>query len=235
VVTRARATIEKACRRVANCIMRAPARIRHHLDQAILSSIQESIIDLEVIESIFNSATLSFEECPEVEPSRAALKALCEIETAHFHALSIDLRIKVERSIAELVAAESYREHPVRAAAVFEAIATALGCATTPKTNSRSRTLITRYVIELEAIWRRAGLKPSRAIAYLNDAYRSRFHHFAELVLNEMAAPRASQHELRSLPDELEPLKAMQRTDYRWLVSDDHVRRALLRRFKFQS
>ncbi len=80
---------------------------------------------------------------------------------------------------------------------------------------------------ELAEIWQQAGLTPSRAIAYLDDSYRSRFHRFAELILTAMAAPWALQHNRRNWSDEREPWKAMQRADYHWLVSDDYVRGVL--------
>jgi hypothetical protein len=226
VVARARTTIHDACRRIANCIKRAPAWLRRHLDQAMLSPIRESMIDLEVIESIFALATVIFEEFPTAEPSRAALKALSKIEEAHFDALGIKLRGKVEGSITDLVA-NSTMEHPVRAADVFDTIATALDGEKIPKMSSQSRKLITTYVAGLAEIWQQAGLKPSRAIAYLDDTYRSKFHRFAELILTAMAAPWALQYDLRKLPDEREPWKAMQRVGHHWLVSDDHVREAL--------
>ena len=226
VVTRARTTIQRACRRIARCIKRAPAPLRRRLDQTILTLMHELMIDLELIESFFALATTIFEEFPKAEPARSALKALCKIAAAHFDALGMELRGKVERSITAF-ATDSTMEHPAGAADVFATIATAIDGEKRRKLSAYSRKLVTHYVGELAEIWQQAGLKPSRAIAYLDDSYRSRFHRFAELILTAMAAPWALQHNRRNWSNEREPSKAMQRADYHWLVSDDYVRGVL--------
>ena len=50
VEARSCATIKDACSSISRCISRAPAVLRRRLDRAVLPLIQESIIDLEVIE-----------------------------------------------------------------------------------------------------------------------------------------------------------------------------------------
>lgn len=110
--------------------------------------------------------------------------------------------------------------------------------------SSQSAKFLTDYCSALAVIWRGAGLKPSRARHPYNPAYRSRFHRFADLILTEMMEPWALRHddnldELRDkirrrhaqLPEVLRPLvsSGLRRADYEWLISEDHVRRAIQR------
>jgi hypothetical protein len=110
--------------------------------------------------------------------------------------------------------------------------------------SSQSAKSLTDYCCALAVIWRGAGLKPTRARHPYNPAYRSRFHRFADLILTEMMEPWALRHdenldELRDkirrrhaqLPEALRPLvsSGLRRADNEWLISEDHVRRAIQR------
>ena len=53
--------IRNACHRIYKCIKRGPAVLRQGLNQAILPLIQNSVIDLEVVESILELAKKNFE------------------------------------------------------------------------------------------------------------------------------------------------------------------------------
>jgi hypothetical protein len=110
--------------------------------------------------------------------------------------------------------------------------------------SSQSAKFLTDYCFALGAIWRGVGLKPSRARNPLNPKYRSRFHRFAELILTEMMEPWTLRHddnldELRDkirrrhaqLPEALRRSVSLglRRADTEWLISEDHVRRAIQR------
>jgi hypothetical protein len=232
----ARTTIRSACSRISKCIKRAPAACRRSLNRAILTLIQQSIIDLDVIEAIFGKAETTFKQFRAHETSRAALPALEDLRKADFSTLNMMLRRKTEDAIVEL-AVTSNGKRQATAVDVFATIAGVLGSEKTTKVTTQSRDIITRSVAQLAEIWRQAGLKPSRALAYLDDAYRSKFHCFAELILTAMAGPRPKlrRQKIEQVYDDLGDADgiraAMGRKEYQWLVSDDHVRSAL--KFKF--
>jgi hypothetical protein len=107
--------------------------------------------------------------------------------------------------------------------------------------------LIVDYVAAVADVWRRAGLRPSRARHPADPSYRSRFHRFVDLVLTEMVEPWARRHDgsldavrqqTRLAHDKLHPefrsiaSPTLKRADVEWLVSSDHIAKALRRRFK---
>lgn len=204
----ARTKIRKACSRISKSIKRAPAVVRRRLDQAILPLIEQSVIDLEVVEAIFAAAFSVFDEFPDSEPSSGALRALRELSATPFSALGMKLRHDVQMAIAKL-GANSNPEQLAKAIDVFTTMTTALGHAKVEKLSKQSNKSIKRYVSEIAVIWRHAGLKPSRAVGFLNAEYRTKFHRFAELVLGAMVAPRAD------------------RTSGGELVTDDDLKTAL--------
>jgi hypothetical protein len=209
-----RKRIRKACNRVAKGISRAPAELRRRLERAILPMIHEEEIDLEVIEAIFDAATKTFDDFADRESTSSAARALRALKAAPFFALSMVLRCKTEKAIADLVAASSVNCQTL-AADVFATIATVLADDIVKGATTQNSKSITHYVAELAAIWRRAGLNPRRAFGYLNPNYKSKFHRFAELVLKVMANPRAGHLRPEHFHSELE------------LVSDHHLRKAL--------
>jgi hypothetical protein len=225
-VLRARMAIRDGCRRIANCINRAPAPIRRQLDDAVTALLRELVIDTEVMQEILSATFRALRRCPKKALARTALGAVRKIKRAHYEALDIESRTATESALSEL-AVNSPPKEPIKAANVFDAAAIALTADQKPLTNRHVQVLITRYVANLAHIWRQAELEPSRGISYLNEAYRSKFHRFAELILVEISAPWSLQHELRDLPEEHEPWKAMQDADYQWVVSDYHVRSVL--------
>ena len=121
---------------------------------------------------------------------------------------------------------------------VFETLAGILFAEKTPKIKTGTHQLRSKYVGELAAIWRRAGLKPSRANHPSNPNYRSKFHRFAEFVLTEIAQPQSRRHDPNiealvaplapmDLPEEIRRIsRAPRHVDQKWLISDDHLRTA---------
>lgn len=230
---RVRGKIQKACNRVARCIKRAPAVVRRRLNQCILPLIDHTIIDLEIIETILKTAANCFDEFPADKSSCLALKALREplpgnnytsgssdFLPAAYSALSPRFHREVELSLVSLA-------RPVNAglrttaADIFEILARALNDESVPKINDHARDVVTSFVAELARSWRRVRLKPSKALSYLNDAYRSKFHRFAELIYMSMSPPRGNDV---ICPADIDA--ELKRKDYEWRVSDDYLKRA---------
>jgi len=214
--------IRKACNRVAKGMSRAPAELRRRLDQAILPLIQEKVVDLETIEMIFDAATKTFDEFADSESTSTAVRALRELEAAPFFALSMALRRKTEKAIADLALAANVTRQ-TSAAEVFATIASALDDDIIKGVPTQNSVSITRYVAALTAIWRRAGLSPRRAFGYLNADYKGRFHVFADLVLKVFARPQA-EHVPKRLLAHAQPEQFHTEQE---LVSDYHLRTAL--------
>jgi hypothetical protein len=240
VQAQAKIQIGNACRRISKCINRCPAVLRQKLDQAILPPLTLSpIIDLEIVESIFDAAKIAFEGHPPCEPSSVALASLEKLRQADYATLGMALRQNVERAIAALPVATS-----AAAANVFATIAATVNSENTEAANMRARPLRLRFLVELAEVWRQGGLKPSRALHPEKRAYKSCFHRYAELVLTAMAEPWAERHsngavldtlreDLRvahaRLPAALRPQisAALRRADREWLIADEYLRDAL--------
>jgi hypothetical protein len=223
---RVRVAIEAACRRIANCIRRAPARVRQQLNEAITPLMGQPVLDLEVLDAIFRATLRVIKRCPDVKLARTVLGAMAQIKKAHYEALDMQSRASVENALAGL-AGKSGADHSVKAVDVFAAAAAALNGVEQPNVSKHVQVLIIRYVVRVAEIWLGAGLKPSRAVSSSNKAHRSKFHRFAELIMIGTAAPRLLEHERRHSPEKMGSRKAMRRPGYQWILSDDHVRRAL--------
>jgi hypothetical protein len=231
--------LQTACSRIPKCIKRGPAALRRNLNQALLLLLEETI-DLEVLESILETARKTFEAFPDNEPSCAALKSL---KGVNFSGLPTTAQDNAREAIAHFKLAKNESR---TAAQLLIAIGAALKSAQTDKTSTQIGGLIVRYIAELEAIWLRAELKqltPSRAHRYLDlnpTIYSSRFHQFAELVLLAMTRPpaghsdKSSKNYVENAPDSDMPrglrpwIEASRKGErYQWLVSDNHLKRAL--------
>ena len=96
--------VRNACKRVLQRVQDDPAdvsaKLRRRLDKEILPSIQEPVIDLEVIQSIFEAAASVFDEFPVRGPSLSNL--LREVGENHFSNLSATLRRELEQAITDL-------------------------------------------------------------------------------------------------------------------------------------
>jgi hypothetical protein len=204
---KARTIIRKTCSRIEKGISRAPVAVRRRLDRAILPLLQQGIVDLEIIESILEAVAAIFNgKFANDESLKATKRALRELRVAPFSMLGMGLRRKVEKAIADITAS-SVKRQPM-AADVFGAVTAALDADNSTRSSTQASKSTTGYVAELAKIWRRAGLKPKRAYGFLNSEYRSRFHRFAELVLEGVAPPS-------------------QRSSNQERVSDYHLRTAL--------
>jgi hypothetical protein len=231
--------IRTACTRIPKCIKRGPKELRRDLNRAILPLIEESI-DVEVLESILETATKTFEVFPDNEPSCAALNSL---KGLYFSGLPTTTQDEIRKAIAGFKAAKNANrtvEH------LFIAIGAGLTSKNGAKTSTQISNLIVSYVFELAAIWGRAGpnLKTTRARRYMDlnpTIYSSRFHQFAELVLLAMTGHRLGRsgkargaNADTGVPDsaismDIRPwIDALRKGEkYKWLVSDNHLKRAL--------
>ena len=220
--------LQTACSRIPKCIKRSPAALRRNLNQTLLPLLEETI-DLEVLESILETARKTFEAFPDNEPSCAALQSL---KGVHFSVLSVALQNKVLRAIAGFHTANNANR---TATHLFLAIGAALKSENAAKKSSQIGDLIVGYVAGIAEIWRREELKPSRARRYLDlnpTVYSSRFHQFVELVLLAVTGLRAG-HSGKSpdpaLAHGIRPWIEASRSGkkYKWLVGDNHLKRAL--------
>jgi hypothetical protein len=204
--------IRRVCNRISKGINRASVALGRRLDLAILPLVQTPPIDLEVIESIFEAAATIFEEFPEGETFCTAIRALRDLPTAPFYSLDIALRSEAEKAISNFAVSSNVKPQ-IRATDVFATLAEALDGAKIKKPTTQSGISITHYVSAVAEIWRRAGLKPSRGVGFLNVDYMTRFHRFANLVLIAISDPGGpcNRGEISK----------------RELVSDHHVRTAL--------
>ena len=243
-----RIKVSNAFARLANCVRRAPAELRLSVDQQLAPLVCSTIIDLEVIEEIIDAATAAFQQFPEHEAAGTALGALrarsrdgeriIGLKT-DYSILNFDAQRSCELALSALAGAPT---KAVVASSAFEALRSAIASLPPPSNRFGVSDLIVVYVAAVAVLWRKHGLTPSRATRRGDPKYRSRFHRFADLILTAMTEPGSRRHDgnddqiahglrlaHRQLPIELRHLlsPALGRADVKWLVSEDHVRKAL--------
>lgn len=238
VRTRAPVAIKRACKKISNCIKRTPASLRKELDQAIISATLNSVVDLELIESVFETTEKIFKKYPDIKPSATALKALAQLSAVNFSALELTSRRNAEQAFADLLR----REKKVTAARIFQVLMQAIGEATISTASPSSFGFITSYVFDLMVIWRRMRLPTGRARNDASPQYKSKFHRFADLVLTALCEPQARRHnaDLESIRQQAWLVHArlstedkklisasLPRADRQWMVSEAHIKAAL--------
>ena len=246
--TDAQAKIRKACARISNCISRAPSKLRVTLGRSIRACLDDDIIDLEVIKSIFAAVDSVFKQYKPNKTAQTVLKACDEVRITNVSSIGAASQRNVENALAQLRA--KMNGHALDSAAVFKAITMAMAPKKITTKKPQGGDAITACVVEFARIWQRNGLQPTRAISTLNAAYRSKFNWFSEFVLLAMWDPRARRlhpkhpndargnHSITAIRRRYRPEKnaaskadaletAMKSEDYQWLVGDQHVRRAL--------
>jgi len=247
--SRNRAKVRKTFSRLAKCAARAPASLRKRLDGKVKKVIPE-VIDTEMIEAIIDAAYRVFSRS-RLEPAKTALRALCvgrlngkEIFPlkAEYPALDLSTRRKCEAAVSSVT-----RTSRGTTAAIFKAITAAIDQSPDPSAGltADAGNLITDYVVAVAALWRENKLPVTRATRPRNTKYKSRFHCFAEFVLTAVAEPGSNRHSrdiddiARRLRDNHARLpakirqefgKTLRREDREWLVSEDHLRKALASR-----
>jgi hypothetical protein len=242
--------LRTAFKRIANCAKRASADLRHNLDTAIIPQVKQKHIDLETLEEIFDVVVKSFESYADEEAAKTALAVLTYVPPGgkqyrtvqnSFSGLSMEDQRECENEI-RLLARSSIKK--IHAADVFTALAAALERRRSAPETSQIHDLIVDYLTKVAEIWRRFGLRPSRAGQAKNQNYRSRFHVFSDLVLTEILEPTSLRHTgdrkkmLNDIRQAYEQMPAdfrsgasqgLRRADSEWLISSDHVTKALRR------
>ena len=113
----AQVSVHSACSAISNCIKRAPAPLRNRLDQEIVPLIESPVIDTEIIESIFRSASNIFGQFPDIEPSQTARRLIEPFNPAQddwedrhiarygavndYEGLSVEVRDRAERALSD--------------------------------------------------------------------------------------------------------------------------------------
>jgi hypothetical protein len=241
----------KAFVRVANCVQRAPERLRQGLDQAVLPIVQQDPIDLEVIEAILDATASAFLQYCDEESAKTALKALGVSDVdgirrigakVDFSGLDTACRCEVEAGLSNQTKLPGSR---LNTSNVFETMAAALDAVEIQ--GDEIATLITDYVADVASRWREAGIKPSRARHPEDLKYKSSFHKFVELVITAILEPDSLRHDggleeraqaIRrrhaELPHDSRSIASpsLRRSDVEWIVSDDHLKKALVRRLQ---
>jgi hypothetical protein len=244
----ARVSVGDAFRRIAKCAKRAPMKLRRRLNEGIMPLIRESPVDLEVIEAIFDSAVSAFEEFRDEEAAKTALREMCGLPPDHDRVVVIKSDYSVlgdthQRNAEDAIAAIANASNDkTTASAVFNALALAVDSDQSKMVASEIHTLIVDYVAKVATLWHALGLRPSRARHDADPNYTSRFHRFADLVLTARIEPWARRH--RISPDDVRgqarlahtrvdaadrclSSPAPRRADIKWLVNEDHVKKAL--------
>jgi hypothetical protein len=242
-----RIKIRHALARLARCTRRAPAGLRLALDEGIRPLVASGVADTEVIEEILDATATVFAHSPDNEAARTALGALSVTSSygrriiglsSDYSGLDFDSRHKCESALSVL----SRKTDAITASAVFKALAAAMATDRPIGVRADVSDLIVSYVAGVAMLWRKVGLLPTRATRRWDPKYKSRFHRFVELLLTAMTEPSSRRHDENigfiahktraahtRLPPELWRLVSprLRRTDVEWLVSEDHVKKAL--------
>jgi hypothetical protein len=232
---RLREKLRRTFKRVANCTTRASAELRRSLDAAIVPLVKVEIVDLETIESILDAAVKTFEKHGQEEPAKVALAVLTTAKV-NFSGLSTEQWLECERAIKVL----AHSEKTTTSSIVFAVLAAALGQSDC-RAHPQSFDLIINCVREIANVWRRFNLRPASGRPPHNP---SRFHRFCELILTEAIEPEVYRHyddnelgRLSRLADaQYKKLRRQLQSDVgalarkfdrNWLVSHDHIIKAL--------
>jgi hypothetical protein len=242
-----RIKVQHALARVARCARRVPARLRLSLDESIRPRVSSGVVDSEVIEEILDVAATAFATCPDNEAARTALGALSVTSSngrqiiglsSDYSGLDFDSRNKCVSALSTL----ARTTEAVTASTVFDALAGALATGRATGARADVSDLIVRYVAAVAMLWRKLGLRPTRATRRWDPKYKSRFHRFVELVLTAMTEPSSGRHDEnidlvaqkirtahRRLPSEIRRWVSprLRRADVEWLISEHHVKKAL--------
>jgi hypothetical protein len=214
------------------------------------ADIDANVIDLESVERLIERSTRVFEKFRREEPARTALGVLVhddgagltrEILKARFSALPSSQLQTLETAISNYLTSTSN----LVAADLFGAMARATRIAA--KASSEIHGVIVAYVRDLADLWRTAGLRPSRCFKVFDPRHRSPFHIFADLLLTATVEPWSLRHvvtaeEIRRRSAAAHAAAAAsvrsnviarpRRADSEWLISDDHLKKALGQGFK---
>jgi hypothetical protein len=212
-----RLTIKNACARVSSYLKRGPALFRRLVNHQIFSVFQERATGPECIAVIFRATEVRLAKLwRHHKSSRLARKSL-NLPSGAFELLGVVPRRQLERVVADF-AQNTAEKYDALGVDFFTAVGGAIELPKKPLMGTEVRKARENYVKQLAGIWRKEGLKPSKALAFLNPSYRSRFHRFAELVLAAMTETKKKQGSKSSIAS------AMKREDYEWSISHFHIK-----------
>lgn len=245
---RTRQTLRTRFDRLCKCAMRAPAPLRRKLNERVISFELQGWVDTEVIERIFDEvATVFMEYKHNISKTALAVmvyqqpddERLYNILKNDFSSLSGPDRLKCERILKSSATKKGAK---LTAAQVFGALAEALGNKEKPIPTSQIHRILVDYVEVVARTWKATGLKPSVARHDADPSYKSRFHRFCDLVVAAVIEPWTHRHDVGlanllqkkranylSFPAKYRAVSspALDRTDVEWLISEDHIRKAL--------
>jgi hypothetical protein len=181
----------------SSCATRAPAELRHLLDEKMSAALEGGNVDLEVIEDLLVTSRIVFEQFSQAEAAQIALSALgIEREYGYdtiglindFSALSPPLQENCKSALSLAVK----KRRKIGAATVFKSLADGV-------TNSRrpprgASDIVINYVAALAGDWRSGGLRAGRAVKHDDSSYTSKFHRFCDLVLTALFEPASRRH-----------------------------------------
>ena len=238
----------QAFARLARCAHRAPAALRRSLDESIQPLVDGDVADSEVIEGILAATATVCMRFLDNEAARTALSVLSVTSSkgrriiglcSDYSGLGFDSRRKSELALTALARTPT---GTVTASSVFEALSASIAADRPSDARADVSDLIVCYVAVVAVLWREVGLRPTRATRRWDPKYKSRFHRFVELVLTAMTEPSSRRHDenidliakkIRAahgqLLSEVRPFVSprLRRSDVEWLVSEDHVKKAL--------
>jgi len=230
VQANSRAKARLAFKRVANCYRRASARLRRHLDEAVLPLLAQDPVDSEVIEAIIEATAAAFEVFSEEDAaatgSRAMIVTVKSREANNWLKNSYaGLRAETQGNCEAALSKLGKKRKSLKAHMVFDALA---ACLKNEPTNHvpDPATLISSYVSALALLWKAAGLYPGRAYRESDPSYKSKFQRYSDLILTAVAEPWAQRHSSEldhTLPQPspaLAPFAA-------WLISEHILRKGM--------
>ena len=168
-----RRKLRNTFKRFASCAKRAPQKIRKRLNDGIFPLIRDNPADSELIETILATTVGAFLEFPEEEAAKTALQLKFDIKAIYdvnydraaaikneYSVLDNAYQRKAEEAITEIAKAPTKK---TIASDVFRGLASALDSNELQKVSAATHAMIVDYVVTVANLWRRVGLRPSRA------------------------------------------------------------------------
>jgi hypothetical protein len=241
--------VKHTFQRLSHCAKRAPAQLRHLLDEQISHLLEGGEVDLETMEALFQTSREALEQFPASEASQTALSAAGVYREHGYNTIGLSndfssFSPSLQQDCTLALSRTIQSDPTVGAVAVFDVLAESISLPPPPPKGAAD--IVIDYVVAVAAAWRSAGLRAGRAVKFRNAVYTSKFHRFCDLVLTALVEPHSRRHEeglkkrsdeawvqQRQLPPEHQKYVrgGLPRRDTQWLVTA-HCLREGLRRFK---
>jgi hypothetical protein len=243
-----RANAHKALIRLGKCAQRAPAELRRHLDRAVRTVLSRGTIDAVDVQRLIHRTGQVFRKFRKVAAAETALKAMGFSDAPKQREAVLATDIEAMHPVVHLRAVDALQNLSMEdhgswsACRVFEVLAAAVSTSNADHVGTEVSDLFVKYVERVAHVWKVYGIKPSRARHPLHPEYTSRFHKFCDLVLMAFIDPGSLRHDgdltqvrqrIRTAHFELpvewrsEVSSSLRWRDHQWLISDDHLKRAL--------